>query len=205
MNIPAAEYGNTQSGHNVTPRLRQMLRANEGLSPSAPTAAPLVHRRAPVVTGGVITAAAVGQALANALVPVVAELELLKRRSTLASRTAVRRALAPVVSRQAVAVAVSGGPAVVIRTVRSHAHGGLPTRRQVFSPAQVARASTGLGLTERSSAPNRPIAFRSRYTSSTFATQSARDNFDSQFENKPNGVAIHGDLIRRNQGLFPTI
>lgn len=205
MNIPSAEFNNTQSAHDVTPRLRAMLRANEGLTSPAP-APQLVARQVPAAAGGP-SIAQINQAVSLALAPLVADLNALKARNASITRMAPRRAMAPPqVSRQAAAAAVGGGSPAVIRTVESSAFGGLPTRRRVFSAAQVSRRSVGLGLTERSSAPRRPAAYPSRYQpSSTFATAQARDHFDAGFANKPNGVAIHGDLIRRNLAQFPTL
>lgn len=209
-NIPQAEYGHTASSYNVTPRLRQMLRANEGLSPSPPAPATQLVQRSPTPVAGTatpITAERLALAVRAALVPIAADLNALKLRHNVASRTAQRRAMvSPRVSRQAVRAAVSGGPGVVIRTVESRAYGGLPTRRQVFSAAQVSRASYGLGLTERPSAPTRPVAFASRYMpSSTFPTVRARDEYDASFENKPVGVPLAPGVVERNLSQFPVL
>ncbi|MCH8093501.1 MAG: hypothetical protein IH953_02805 [Chloroflexi bacterium] len=196
MKIPSAEYSHTQSSHNVTPTLRSIIRRGVGLEPSAP--APRLVQRSPAPDGRqavVIMPEQLAQAVKAALMPIVRDLNALKLRSNLASRSIQRRALAPIVSRASVAQAVGGGSSpMVIRTVKSHAYGGLPTHRRVFSPAEVSRNSVGLGLTERSGAPTRPAAFPSRYTSSTFATQAARDHFDAGFENKPNGVITPGKI-----------
>lgn len=195
--IPQSEYSHPRSEYDITPGLRQIVersvytpevRARLGMAaPAAP--APQLVQRAPAAGGG-ITATAVAQAVANALAPIVADLESLKVRNAQAVRNAVRRAVSPpTVTRAAVRAAVAGGPGVIVRTVESSAYGGLPTRRRVFSPAQVSRASYGLGYSERPNAP-RPAAFASKYQpSSTFATAADRDRYDAGFENRPNGVA----------------
>lgn len=186
--IPQAEYANQKSDHDVTPRLRAMLRANEGLDRAA-RPAPLVQR-APVSTGGP-SIAQINQAVSLALAPIAAEIAALKARGATVTRSAPRRAIAPPqISRSAVRSAMGLEP-LVTRTVETNIHGGLPSRRAVFSPKEVARRSYGLPMITRS-AEVRPSVFRSRFQSELqFASAAARDQHDASLQ-QPAGIISPG-------------
>jgi hypothetical protein len=117
MQIPSAEYGSTQSAHNVTPNLRSLVRqsvytpavlAQLGQTP-APAPQLVQQRREPVSTGG-LSLAQIQQAVQLAISPIAAEIVALKARSASVTRSTHRRAAAaPQVSRSAVAGAMGGG------------------------------------------------------------------------------------------------